>query len=355
VHHLAIERDGAIVGVLTSTDLLKCSAQGPVSVLRGVDRLADRDSLPGFGRRVAEMASALLAGGLEANTIAGFVCRLGDALLRRIQRWAEDDLGPPPAPWAWLDFGSEGRMEQTLLTDQDNALVYADEGASRRDWFEAFSALVNADLERAGYPRCPGGRMARRWHGTLSEWVARFDECIEARPHEAAIFFDFRKVGGGLDVEPLAAALTRAPRQRLFVRQLAKAALAFGPPGTFLLRDSSTIDLKDGGISPVVFLARCYAIEVGSRARNTIERLDAARAAGLMGEQVHADVTEAYRFLLGVRLRAQLRMISEHELVTSELHVADLSPLERNRLKESLRAIARWQEKAAYHYQTGLL
>jgi CBS domain-containing protein len=74
-----------------------------------------------------------------------------------------------------------------------------------------------------------------------------------------------------------------------------------------------------------------------------------------MGEQVHADVTEAYRFLLGVRLRAQLRMISAHESITSEVHVSDLSPLERNRLKESLRAVRRWQEKAAYHYQTGLL
>jgi CBS domain-containing protein len=355
VHHLAVERDGAIVGVLTSTDLLKCSAQGPVSVLRGVERLSGRDSLPGFARRVAEMASALLAGGLEANTIAGFVGRLGDALLRRIHRWAADDLGPSPAPWAWLAFGSEGRMEQTLLTDQDNALVCADEGESRREWFQELAHLVNSDLERAGYPRCPGGRMARRWNGTLSEWMARFEDCIEHRPHEAAIFFDFRKVGGELDVAPLEVVLARAPRQRLFVRQLARSALAFAPPGTFLLRESSTIDLKEGGISPVVFLARCYAIEVGSPARNTIERLDAARAEGLMGEQVHADVTEAYRFLLAVRLRAQLRMIAAHEPVTSEIHVADLSPLERNRLKESLRAIRRWQEKAAYHYQTGVL
>jgi CBS domain-containing protein len=246
-------------------------------------------------------------------------------------------------------------MEQTLLTDQDNALAYADAGASRRDWYEAFAGLVNSDLERAGYPRCPGGRMARRWHGAVSEWEARIAECVDHRPHDAAIFFDMRPVGGALDVAPLEAALARAPRQRLFVRQLARSALAFEPPRTFLLRDSSAIDLKEGGISPVVFLARCYAIEVGSRARNTIERLDAARAAGLMGEQVHADVTEAYRFLVGVRLRAQLRMIAAHEPLTSELHVADLSPLERNRLKESIRAVRRWQEKAAYHYQAALV
>jgi CBS domain-containing protein len=355
IHHLAVERDGRIVGVLTSNDLLKCSAQGPVSVLRGVERLAGRDSLPGYSTRVAEMVSTLLAGGLEANTIAGFVARLNDALLRRVLQWAEADLGPPPAPYAWLVFGSEGRMEQTLLTDQDNGLVYADEGAGRRDWYEALAGRVNADLEAAGFPRCPGGRMARRWHRTLSEWRDDILDCIEHRAHDAAIFFDMRKVGGGLDLEPLLAALARAPRQRLFVRALAKAALTFTPPTGFLLRDSSRVDLKLQGIVPIVFLARCYAIEVGSTALNTLDRLDAAAKAGLMGENVHADVTEAYRFLTGLRLRVQLRMLSEHRPLGSEITVADLSALERNRLKDSLRAVRRWQDKAAFHYQTGVL
>jgi CBS domain-containing protein len=104
-----------------------------------------------------------------------------------------------------------------------------------------------------------------------------------------------------------------------------------------------------------VYLARCYAIEVGAAARNTLERLDAARAGGLMGENVHAEVTEAYRFLRGLLLRGQLRAISEHRPVGSELAFADLSPLERSRLKGSFRAIKAWQEKAAYHYQTALL
>jgi CBS domain-containing protein len=197
--------------------------------------------------------------------------------------------------------------------------------------------------------------MARRWHRTLSEWRDDILDCIEHRAHDAAIFFDMRKVGGGLDLEPLLAALARAPRQRLFVRALAKAALTFTPPTGFLLRDSSRVDLKLQGIVPIVFLARCYAIEVGSTALNSLDRLDAAAKAGLMGENVHADVTEAYRFLSGLRLRVQLRMLSEHRPLGSEITVADLSALERNRLKDSLRAVRRWQDKAAFHYQTGVL
>jgi CBS domain-containing protein len=113
VHHLPVTRGDAIVGMVTSTDLLRCSAQGPMVVLRFVEGLASRESLPGYAEKVAEMASAVLAARLDATVIAGFVARLNDALLRRIVAWAEADLGEAPAPWAWLALGSEGRMEQT--------------------------------------------------------------------------------------------------------------------------------------------------------------------------------------------------------------------------------------------------
>lgn len=355
VHHLAVSRDGEIAGVLTSNDLLKCSAQGPVSVLRGVEQLVGREALPGYGTRVAEMASALVSGGLDANTIAGFVARLGDALLRRILQWAEGDLGRPPAPYAWLVFGSEGRMEQTLLTDQDNALVFADEGESHRDFFRVLAERVNTDLETAGFPRCPGGRMARRWLDGLSAWRKEIADRLERRPHDAGVLFDLRRAGAELDVGPLDAALARAHDMHHLVRVLAKEAVAFTPPSGILLRKSSVVDLKAHGITPVVLLARCYAIEAGSSARNTFDRLDAALAGGLVDENVHAQVTEAYRFLGGLRLRVLLRHQAQREPLSSEVSLGDLTPLERNRLKDSFRAIRGWQEKAAYRYQTNLL
>src|SRR6266511_4137915 len=171
-----------------------------MAVLRRVERLPSRASLPGYAEKVVEMDAALLAGGLDATVIAQLVSRLSDALLARILGWAEADLGEAPTPWAWLVFGSEGRREQTLLTDQDNALVYADAGADHRAFFQAFAERVNADLEAAGYPRCQAGHMARLSHGTLSEWTRRYNACIdERRPHAAALLFDFRKVGGALD------------------------------------------------------------------------------------------------------------------------------------------------------------
>jgi CBS domain-containing protein len=359
VHHMPVVKGEEIVGVVTSSDLLKSTAQGPVAVLRRVERLASRDALPGYAAKVSEMASALLAGGLDAMVIAGFVARLNDALVGRILRWGEAELGEPPVPYAWIVFGSEGRMEQTLLTDQDNAMVYADEGASRRDYFQALADRANADLLAAGFPECDGGYMARKWHGPLSEWMQRFSGWMEVpNPQallEASIFFDFRPVYGQLDLAPLEAVLKGAHNKTAFLRFMAKAAMDFHPPANFLLRlkgESSTVDLKRQGISPVVFLARCYGLEVGSRARNTLERLDAACKAGLMGEDAWGNVADAYRFLVGLRLRLQLRTVQEGGAPKNAVALADLTAIARGRLKDSLRAVRTWQEEAAYHYQT---
>ncbi|HTP49783.1 MAG TPA: DUF294 nucleotidyltransferase-like domain-containing protein [Anaeromyxobacteraceae bacterium] len=355
VHHLPVTREGSIVGVLSITDLLKSTAQGPVAILRGVERLGSRAELPGYANQVAEMTSSLLSGGLEATVIAGFVARLNDALVHRILHWCEEDLGPPPAPYGWMVFGSEGRTEQTLVTDQDNGLVFADAGEGARPWFDALARRVTSDLEAAGFPPCHGGHMAGRWQGTLSEWTARFHRCVdEPRPHDAALFFDFRRVGGRLDLGPLEAAMARAARSPQFIRFLARDAMAFGPPAVpvLRLRAEPEVDLKWQGINPIVFLARCYGIEAGSSARATLERLDAALAAGLVSEEAFIAVTQAYRFLLGLRLRVQLRMIAEGKAPTNKVALSTLSAVERTHLKESFGAIRRWQGKAGFHYQT---
>ncbi len=357
VHHLPVIRDAEVLGVVTDTDLLKHTSQGPVAVLRLVDKLPGRESLPGYSRKVTEMVAALLAGGLNPVVIAGFVAQLNDALMRRILRWAEDELGEPPAPYAWIALGSEGRQEQTLLTDQDNALVFADEGASSREYYTALADRANADLAAAGFPRCPGGYMARNHAGTLSEWRERFagwvgDPSAEG-VLEAAIFFDFRRVAGTLDLAPLQEVLDGIPRRESFLRSLIRQALDFRPPPLLVLRlrGGTELDLKRQGIAPVVFLARCYGLAVGSTARNTLERLRAATRAGLMGADASATVIDSYRYLLGLRLRMQLKMLSEGKIPTNVVSLSQLSAIERSRLKDSLRAIGSWQDKAAYRYQ----
>jgi CBS domain-containing protein len=249
-------------------------------------------------------------------------------------------------------------MEQTLLTDQDNALVWEAEGDAERAWFEAFAERVNADLEAAGFPRCPGGYMARTWNGTLDAWVRRFEEWVDAPSPEAvlhgAIFFDFRRVAGALDPAPLEAVLAQAVEKPLFVRFLARAALEFKPPPLLLitLRGQSTVDLKLHGIAPVVLLARCYGLEQGGAERNTLARLEAAARAGTLPEDVYAEVADAYRFLVALRLRLQLDRLSRGEAPSSTAELAQLTAVERSHVKDALRAVKSFQEAGALHFRT---
>ncbi len=361
VHHLPVSQDGKIIGVLSTTDLLKTTAAGPLAVMKRVERLGDRSALPGYATKVAEMASVLFNGGLEPSVIGGFVSRLNDTLVTRILRWAEADLGPPPTPYAWVVFGSEGRMEQMVLTDQDNALVYGEESPGARAYFAALAEKAVADLVAAGFPRCPGGYMATRWSGPLGEWEDRFRAWLD-RPTpqallEASIFFDFRPVHGHLDVSRLRAAIARAKGARTFLSAMAKSALTFHVPGGlgFRLRsDSAKFDMKLKGISPIVFLARVYGLEAASRNSNTLDRLRAATEAGLIAKDTADTLSEAYRFLLRVRLREQLQMISEGQAPSNMMSLSDLSTIERSRLRDAFRAIEVWHEHAGYHYRTDL-
>jgi CBS domain-containing protein len=363
VHHLPVKRGADIIGVLSATDLLKCTAAGPVAVMKRVERLSGRDALPGYSAKLTEMAAALFAGGLEPTVIGGFVARLNDTLLGRILKLAESDLGPPPTPYAWLAYGSEGRREQLLLTDQDNALVWGDDTAEARQYFTELARLVITDLVTAGFPRCPGGYMATNWNGPLAEWEDRFHTWLDAPTPkallEASIFFDFRAAQGALRVDSLEQIVQRARSARVFLAAMAKSALTFHPPVGLLLRlrgESSTIDMKLKGISPIVFLARVYGLETGARSSNTLERLAEAVRSGRINKDTCDTLGEAYRFLLRLRLREQIRMLSEGRPAVNMnmISLSDLSSLERSRLRDTFRAIEDWQERASFHYRTDL-
>jgi CBS domain-containing protein len=301
------------------------------------------------------MSAALLAAGLDVLVIAGFVARLNDALVRRALGWAEAELGPPPAPYAWLAFGADGRMEAPLVGVREHGLVFADVGDPARAWFVAVAERVDEDLTAAGFPPAGAGRTARLWNGTISDWREQITERLDDRPDEAGVFFDLRRMAGDLDVGPLEALLGEARVRPDLVRALARDALAYRPPDSLAVRiPGQAVDLAGHALLPIALLARCYAVELGHPARATVERLDAARDAGLIGEGTAATLSSAFRFALELRLRADLRSLSAGAPAEPELSLSALSPVERNRLKDALRAIGGWQEKAAYRYHVHL-
>jgi CBS domain-containing protein len=360
IHHLVLMEEGKIVGVISGTDLLRHEAGSPF-YLRGVlDNLEDPGALAHYAEEIAGMAQSLFRAGLGAIQIGQIVSSLNDALINRLVRLAEQALGPPPAPFAWIVFGSEGRLEQTLLTDQDNALVYADDSAEAGRYFTALAKRVVDGLIEVGFPPCAGGFMATHWCKPLAAWRALFTRWIRTpEPQallDACIFFDFRRVAGTLELEPLEEILAGAGSEKLFIAHLAGTGLEFGPPlGLFhrIRSEEGAVDLKKGGIAPIVGLARAAALAAGSRERSTLERLVAAGESGIILKQQDTTMlAETFQLLLHIRLRAQLAALQARRPLDHKVRLDGLSTLEYRHLKEAFVTIRQIQDevRARLHF-----
>ncbi len=362
IHHLALAAQGDIVGIVTATDVLRHQAKSPLYLMRHLENLSSLEELNYYGIEVAGAVDNLFNGGLDIGQIGRIVASLNDALLRRLIRLAEQDLGPPPTPYAWVVFGSEGRMEQALLTDQDNALVYLGASDQAQEYFDALAERVINNLIKAGFPPCPGGYMATNWCRPLGSWIELFENWVK-RPDpqallDSAIFFDFRAVYGALSLEPLEEIVVEAGGNNVFLARLARAAMSFRPPLGFfrrILAENGFVDLKSGGIAPIVNIARVYAIEARIRSRSTLERLETASEKGKLSRDGAETMSETYRFLLKLRLRNQLETIRQGELPDNRIRLQSLSPREHHHLKDAFLAIREMQESLSQRFQTDLL
>jgi CBS domain-containing protein len=358
VHHLPVVRDGTVIGVISDTDLLRHQTSGPSALFARIERIQHGAALEGYAAENTRMVRVLLESGLDVLRIARLVSRLNDALVARLLRLAVAELGEPPCAYAWVVFGAEGRYEQLLITDQDNALVYEAGVNGARDYFARLGARVVADLEAAGFSPCPGGCMATRWCDTRDGWVDRVLGWIREPTGpallDAATFVDGRRVCGQLDLAPVQRAVGAARGDERFLARLANEALRFSPPiGAFgRLRDADHLDLKRDGLAPIAGLARVHALAVGSRAHSTPERLSAAAAAGAISDEAAVTLTEAYRFLLTLRLRAQLQAAETGRGPGNLVTARGLRAVDVRHLKEAFRAIRDAQAALALRYRT---
>jgi CBS domain-containing protein len=356
IHHVALVEEGQIVGLVTSSDLLRHQSHSLLYLQAQLQNLESRAALDRFASESAGAVELLLDSGMAAPQIGRIVSSLNDALIQRLLRLAERELGPPPAPYAWIVFGSEGRGEQIMLTDQDNALVYAAPGAEAEQYFAVLAERVVDGLLAAGFPPCPGGYMATNWRLPLADWLRRFDDWLHVPDPQAlmaaGIFFDFRPVYGELSLEPLDGLIHSAQHNGLFVTHMLAAAREFTPPLGFFNRirsDGGAIDLKLGGLAPIVTLARALALAAGSRERSTLERLAAAQAGGKLSAEGAGDLAAAFIFFLELRLRRQLAARAAGLQPDNRIVLNELPNREQKLLRDHLVRVRELQEAIGAH------
>ena len=362
IHHVPLEREGRIVGVVTDTDLLRHESKSPLYLLKRVQKAEGKADLSYYAGEIAALGETLLMGGLNVEQIGRVVASLNDALINRLLRAVESELGPPPSGYAWIVFGSEGRREQVLLTDQDNAIIFDDDKTGARSYFTELGRRVVDGLLAAGFPQCPGGFTADRLVWSLAESKKMFAGWLQTPDPEAlldsSVMFDFRPVRATVSLGDLEALVVAAQGNQIFMAHLARQALRFSPPVSLFRRIKATdgaIDIKKGGLFPIVSLARLYGILSASPVRSTTERLAAASRAGVLSEDAAETMTETFLFLLRLRLEQQLAALGAGREPGNRIALDTLSPLERRHLKEGFLYVRDVQDATAQRFDTASL
>jgi CBS domain-containing protein len=367
LHQIMITREGRLVGVVSERDLFGLQRVTMGNVLQFIRHARDVGALKRATRDIDALTDNLVAMGAAAETLTHTITALNDALTQRLfdlllPRFEIEDLD-----WCWLSVGSEGRREQTIATDQDNALIFlgaTGASAAIRERLLAFARAANEGLAELDFPLCPGNIMAGNPEYCLDtvEWRAKFAGWIREPTPEALlganIFFDFRPLAGKAELaESLRAWLGNvASENRLFLRLLVANAMQVEPPLGVIRKfrtddgdDPGTLDLKTHGTRIFVDAARALALALGIADTNTSQRLRLAGRRLNIDERQMGSVVEAYHFLLMLRLRAQRGDLGTEPAAVPEgaperSHTAHnrvdpyaLNDLDQRMLKESFR------------------
>ncbi|MCW8829790.1 MAG: DUF294 nucleotidyltransferase-like domain-containing protein, partial [Gammaproteobacteria bacterium] len=370
IHHLPALHRRRPVGVVHLSDIVRYETQ---SSLYLVSNIFSQSSVKGLARLMPDVRAAfvrLVDEGATSQMIGGAMSTIGRSLIRRLAELAEEELGPAPIPYCLMINGSMARDEQTLVTDQDNALVLDDrfDPGQHDGWFAALATFVSDGLDACGYPYCSGGIMAtnEKWRQPLTVWQRYFDEWIEAPDQQrllhSSIFFDLDAVyGEERFVETLQQRVAqRASRSPRFLAALARNALGRTPPlgffRTFVMekdgRQNNSINLKRRGTAPLVDVIRVHALAVGSQAQNSFDRLDDIERAALLPAGQVERLRHALEFIAMVRIRHQAWDVKHDHPPDNNIEPENVTDSERHNLKDAFQVLSNAQKFLRFRYPT---
>ncbi|WP_175252722.1 putative nucleotidyltransferase substrate binding domain-containing protein [Pseudomonas sp. BMW13] len=371
IAHVCLVQNEKLCGVISERDLFSLQRVDLVHLARTIRHAGKVETLAGLRSDIRLLVDRMLAHGASSTQITHIVTLLNDHTVCRVIELTLEDMGDPGIAFTWLCFGSEGRREQTLHTDQDNGILFeaadAAEAAAIRGRLLPLAVEINQRLAQCGFTLCKGNIMAGNPELCLSrqEWSRRFAGFVdEATPENllgSSIYFDLRTIWGpDTGCEQLRAALLeRVASNSLFQKMLAENALRQRPPvGRFrdfvVARsgaDKDTLDLKVQGLTPFVDGARLLALANGISSVGTLERLRALVAKGVIDALDGAAYEEAYHFIQQTRMQQHQLQARDELPYSNRVDPDHLNHLDRRILRESFRQAQRLQSSLAMRYQ----
>lgn len=368
VHHLPVLYRQRPMGIVHLSDIIRYETH---SGLYLVSNIFSRLSVEGLARLAPDVRAAfvrMVQEDANSQMVGSALSTIGRSFTRRLAELAEEALGPPPVPYAFMVNGSMARNEQSIVTDQDNALVLDDafDPDQHDDYFQRLAAFISDGLDACGYTYCTGYIMATnaRWRQPLRVWKEYFrgwmsDPTPETLLH-SSIFFDLDSAyGDAALVEQLQDLIAeQAPHSPRFLVAMARNALNRTPPlgffRTFVMendgKQNNSINLKRRGTAPMVDVIRVHALACGSKAQNTFERLDEIHGASLLVPGVSDKLRYAFEFLCMSRLRHQAIDIEKDREPNNNIEPENVESSERHTLKDAFQVLSNAQKFLKFRY-----
>ena len=365
IRHLPIVKDAQVVGLISERDLFSFQRFSVSNISAAIHGAKNIQALVRAAEHIRQYSKNLLSQGVTGNRLTSLVSYLNDLLTSRLITMTASEFNVEADQFCWLALGSEGREEQTISTDQDNALILADgvSDAAMQHYLH-FARQVNEGLDQCGFPLCKGNVMASnpKYCRRQTDWIKRCAGWIEAgSPQDlldASIFFDFRPISGNAslalgvsDYVSMAAAAT--PR---FVALLATNAMnwkvpltMFGGLDTATVDGKQVLDFKLNGTALVVDFARIYALANNITVRNTRERLEAISRLPRFGQTKAEDWVSTFEFLQTMRLKAQIDSEGQN-INPNALDTAKLSSVDKVILKAAFNISKTMQQRLKLDY-----
>jgi len=371
IRHLAVvDNADNVIGVVSNREFINAQGQSPLFLLREIIEADSMADIIDKQSQLPKLIHNLITNGANARNVTRFITTVSDAILSKIMGFTIKELGPPPVAFVFMTLGSEGRSEQTLKTDQDNAIIYADPAEDTAqavaEYFLKFGEKACDRLDQAGYAYCQGGVMAKnpKWCQPLSVWKEYFSNWIHAGEAEdllaASIFFDFRH---GFGESKLIEALRRHLFGSLkgwsgFFRNMTENALHFKPPIGFFRNfvveskgeHRNAFDIKRA-IMPIIDFARIFALNNRIEETNTLDRLYQLWMKKVLTRQEYEELDKAYSFLMQLRFVRQVTaVIVEKTQPDNYINPKKLTAIEQTMLKEIFRRTEKFQAKLNFDF-----
>jgi CBS domain-containing protein len=364
--YLLVKDKGDFVGMISRNKILTSQYQGPFIFIQSLKQSQDTAELAQKWRHVPNMVYQLVEKGLRAQIVNQIITTINDIITLRVIENTIRDLGPAPASFVFMVLGSEGRSEQTLVTDQDNAIIYEDKANEQRElvreYFLEFANRVSSALDTIGFEFCKGGFMAKnpKWTHSLSHWKRNYEAWIQESTPETmmkyATFFDCRAIYGdfGLldELKDFMDTHLQNPTERFFIN-LGTNALQYEPPLTFFRKNIKTFKI-DGEehfnvkhtMTPIVDLTRLFALKHRIFETNTGKRIELLQEKGVFTPKEAKELSHAYYYLMGMRLEKQsLRIIRKGKKPVNYVALKELTKVQMVTLVEIFKVIKDFQLK----------